>query len=866
MMNDGTITNETTPTTITTTTTDDIPSLKAQVKLLEEELRRAKANSSRNTNTGKTILPSSTTTTTNNTNTAPLSPSSKISLWITRSLRALERRLGLTHNSSTAASNTTTTTSSTAFTDPFYQHVELLSLAEAIRESTRETCIQVRFGMETLKVRLPLSASGRELQRMIGEYWGITEQEMKDDMRMIDARDIWMDPDQPISDTVGDLILFHAPPVPLTQQEQLLVEESNYNHNISIGSSLRLRSSARHNMFRHSNTNNNSSRINNTSGKLKKQSTAQSMIQTTTYAGSFARRTRDETREDAPTLFSFIPNIADSNNIPTSRDPVLFTARRVWCDCLATLTLFLLLTCWLALGFASGNSIEYLNKATFACLFTTGSSSSGSTFSSSLPVTNSINNFWLWVQGPLKNTMFPPSSSTNFLLSGNSGTTRLFHNVVRLRTIHVKPIPCAYVPPLPGGGARWLSSCYPGYNIQMVQSTPNEWGASTYFNDNTGPVIYGTFATYGTEGYVMDLFPNSSDPYHSWDLPITQLQQLPWIDNSTRLVTAEFIAFNANDNVVVDALVALEQDVTGLVEPIILIRSVHIITSMSNQTGFTVVFSLFLFYTFVQEMQYLLFSIFYAKQSRAGGNHDETALQFCLFGGKLNSRVIINVFIIGFGAAGIAIQHSSMAQFVHLVNSAQVDGTFESFMDLVQSDQMGYILLGMTDVFVSFKLYTYIADDILPFRVLLDVVIAWLISLLAFALLGFTLSNESKSNAFSSIGSGILALIRLFLGGFSVTEIDDITSSPAESMSLYFVFMLTVGLILVRLSSSVWFVSLAEHLVKIPGSSSSSNNGESGGDDGDNLTATATHLANSNMEEDRKYGMPYRRKFPWLGN
>ena len=518
-------------------------------------------------------------------------------------------------------------------------------------------------------------------------------------------------------------------------------------------------------------------------------------------------------------------------------DVVLFTWRRVACDFILTLVLFIMICVYLALAprytEARGASMMISNS-----LINVGFPSPPldqpleyALQRFSIPSAKDIetwDEFWSWMEGPVTSVF-----TSSFFPDRQS----LLFGPVRLRQNRVKNATCPR-PDLPTS-----LECFPAFSSSTAKTDP--WFRGTPFVKNSVRSIAGVFGDYPADAYLVDVHPlalanstncttlldatntfaicgeGSNATGTCWDCVVGGLQKNEWTDDGSRLVMMQFLVYSGNANIFIDSQFAFELSVTGITLMTYEINILTVQAAKSNQTiAFVIVVSILIAIIGLQFLQTFAFirrTFLDAKAMDTQGVVSQSRVSFLLrICWALPTRFTLwNPVIFVLCAVGLSYVNQ-VVPAPTVPPGTSLDMIPFQTIQSVGNQVVGEIILGVANMAVAYKLSTYfeftsrflvyfldVAENLLMLCVTMTVTVcsfAWLLSVTASA------SNLSISTSF---GESFVFVVRMLMNQVSATEFQNVGEDMWFPLSfVFYASQIVLNLVLVRIAAPICYEAL----------------------------------------------------------
>ena len=509
-------------------------------------------------------------------------------------------------------------------------------------------------------------------------------------------------------------------------------------------------------------------------------------------------------------------------------DPILFSWRRVACDFLLCLALFIILCVFLALApkYTEASGVTKLVAGSLVDVNFVN------------PITNTTrtsvkdmadwNDFWAWANGPLTHVV-----NQEYFLEKQS----VLLGPVRFRQNRVKPKPCL---------RRTESTpCYPEYSPGS-ELTDAMWAGTKFIkNDPSVQRISALFGDYAAQGYIVDVVPfissssefctslplnNGEDqvcgptsitPVYQtcWQCLLDALEGNGWLDDGSRLVTVQFIVYNANANMFIDSIFAFELGSHGFLHVTYEVRYISVRTlSPQQRSAFIAIVSLLISVIGIQFFQTTAYMRAVWTAAARMDTHSLTSEPYFLYRiwWSLPTKYTIwNPIIFALCVGGLAMVDADVSKPVLPQDGNWASVKFASILAL-GSLQTGEILLGVANMAVAYKLATYFQFTSLflgffqgIFENMFMLCLAMTLALCSFAWL-LTVTSINFGNAITpSFAENFVFVVRLLLNQVSPEEFERVGADRWFSLSwVFYASQISLNLILVRIAAPICYHAL----------------------------------------------------------
>lgn len=519
-------------------------------------------------------------------------------------------------------------------------------------------------------------------------------------------------------------------------------------------------------------------------------------------------------------------------------DPVLFSWRRVMCDFLITAVVFVLLCVFLAQG------VPYVELSGAA--FQLKTHLRDVPYDSPIPVvfgggaTRGLNkpklitidqastwqDVWNWVYGPLG---YQIGHYNDNFLSGDNRTALL--SPVRFRTNRVDAVQCPtnlVAPP-----------CYPSYSPRTSSTAITFCGANKTGPVLTYPGIYSSLYD-GANGYILDVDPkkcgsvpassgscySKSNVTQCFGCFVTELQTCGFLDDATRFFLVDFVMYNVNADLFVNAKVGFEM---GIAKDLFVSSEVRSVRS-EPPAGISSTIGVMSIYLIIIALQYIVYFMFVyetrkellilneiaEREGGGGGDVGGAFATFRLLWDWLNSRVLLmNPLIVALTIPGLYYLASG-ASFSHASGNSTLTTDLSLIATAKMNLQVGQTLLALVNCILAIKIYSYF-EYLRPFfgfasSVFLKLSILsfmMVISIVGFAWLLTAASSGTKVDEFYTFNDAFLVLVQWLLTlATPATFSKQVEHMQFVGYFVYFGAQILVNFVLIKIAVAICYEAM----------------------------------------------------------
>ncbi len=323
-------------------------------------------------------------------------------------------------------------------------------------------------------------------------------------------------------------------------------------------------------------------------------------------------------------------------------DGVLSTRRRILFDFLISFFLFVILCIFTASStmktFYKHLTYDAIHSGLYESIFYDGPDD---LFELSLPRVISWNDFWGWVDSPLRMAVVPlkqnPFAPARLL---GYEPVVLWPNVVRFRQSRVKHLPIENC--IPPAAVNFLAqhnivSCWPPYNINTRDTSTISTAGNGAFVFHQSSLVYNYFLgyplpdevstisgklipKYDASGYFLDVDPTT---FQTWSQQLSYLRpqcntnllnatylcstldtSRPWIDEGTRMVAVEFNLLNSNVPSITKVAAVFETQTDGFVHASLQVSGINLMDDYGLFIAYLLGIGCCIFYILFVEYSY----------------------------------------------------------------------------------------------------------------------------------------------------------------------------------------------------------------------------------------------------------------------